>query len=68
MASYFVSTIAKENGDHEVFAQGCSWMPDSSNRMYLGEFSNCIDAMREARKHYQQVNGCYYCCTPCHTQ
>jgi hypothetical protein len=21
-----------------------------------------------AKKHYSQVNGCYYCSNPCHTQ
>lgn len=36
-------------------------MPDVGNRIYLGEFSNCRDAVREAKKHYPQSNGCYYC-------
>jgi hypothetical protein len=34
----------------------------------LGEFSNCKPAVREAEKHYNQVNGCKTCSNECHTQ
>ena len=33
----------------------------------FGEFSNCADAVREAKKTYPQSNGCYYCSRDCHT-
>ena len=67
MASYYVNKNAQLNGDHEVHVTGCSFMPDSGNRIYLGDFSNCRDAVREAKKHYPQSNGCYYCSRECHT-
>ena len=67
MASYYVNKNAQLNGDHEVHTTGCSFMPDVGNRIYLGEFSNCRDAVREAKKHYPQSNGCYYCSRECHT-
>ena len=64
---YYVNKNAQSNGDHEVHRDGCSWLPDVLNRIYLGLFSNCHPAVREARKHYTQVNGCYFCSKPCHT-
>jgi len=67
MDKYYVNKNAQSNGDHEVHKSGCSYMPTSENRIYLGEFSNCHSAVSEAKRYYTQVNGCYYCCRPCHT-
>ncbi len=67
MTKYYVNKNAQDNGDHEVHRQGCEWMPDISNRIYLGEFGNCKDAVKEAKKIYFQSNGCYYCSRECHT-
>lgn len=64
---YFVNKNAQDNGDHEVHVTGCNWLPNESNREYLGLFNNCHDAVAEARRHYTQVNGCYYCSNDCHT-
>ena len=66
--SYYVNKNVQSNGDHEVHTTGCSWLPEASNRIYLGEFATCGPAVTEARKHFTQVNGCYYCSNPCHTQ
>ena len=68
MEKYYINMNAQTNGDHEVHQSGCSYMPDSENRKYLGEFSSCRSAVQEARKYYSQVNGCYYCSNSCHTQ
>ena len=67
MARYYVNKNAQDNGDHEVHTTGCQWMPDPQNRMYLGDFMNCHQAVQEAKRHYIQSNGCYYCSKPCHT-
>lgn len=68
MAAYYVNKNAQPNGDHEVHKAGCSHMPDLNNRLYLGDFDNCRNAVTEAKKHYRQSNGCYYCANACHTQ
>ena len=66
--SYYVNNTAQSNGDHEVHAASCVYYPRIVNKTYLGEFSNCFDAVREAKKKYPQTaNGCYECCRPCHT-
>ena len=67
MANYYVNKNAQSNGDHEVHKSGCSWLPKPENRIYLGSFDNCKDAVKEAKKQYSQVNGCYYCSNDCHT-
>lgn len=68
MAKYYVNKNQQPNGDHEVHREGCNWMPLSGNRIYLGSHATCYTAIAEARKHYSQVNGCYYCSNACHTQ
>lgn len=67
MARYYVNQNGQSNGDHEVHAFGCSWLPNVENRIYLGAFENCKKAVKAAKDYYAQVNGCYYCSNDCHT-
>ena len=67
MAFYYVNKNAQSNGDHEVHKSGCSHMPNLENRIYLGDFTTCAPAVRKAKEHYMQSNGCYYCANACHT-
>jgi hypothetical protein len=62
---YYVHTKAQSNGDHEVHKQDCTWLPLPENRVYLGEFSNCFEAVIAARRHYTDVDGCHYCSREC---
>jgi hypothetical protein len=64
---YYVSEVAQDNGDHEVHEATCVYLPNSNNRKLLGEFDSCQDAVRAAKSHHNQVNGCYYCSNACHT-
>lgn len=43
------------NGDHEVHKNGCSFMPQSENRIYLGDFTYCSSAVTETKKCYTQL-------------
>ena len=63
---FYVNTNAQPNGDHEVHRSTCAWLPDVENRIYLGDFATSQAAVREARKYYSQVDGCYYCCPESH--
>ncbi len=64
---YCVNKNAQDSGDHEMHKSGCKWMPKSENRQYLDKFSNCKDALKEAKKYYEQADGCSYCCSTCDT-
>jgi hypothetical protein len=54
MAKYYVNKNAQSNGDHEVHVSTCSFLPDTENRLYLGEFSHCRNAVAEAKKTHRQ--------------
>lgn len=69
MGYYYVNKNPQPNGDHEVHKEGCSWMPEPQHKMLLGYFSNCYDAVREAKKIYPSTaDGCHYCCPECDTR
>lgn len=66
MPAYYVNKNIQPTGEHEVHKEGCHRMPELQNRVYLGYFSNAIDAVREARRYYTNVDGCYYCSNEAH--
>lgn len=67
MANYYANTNQQDNGDHEVHVEACPWLPISEHRLYLGNFSNCRDAVREAHRYYLRTNGCRWCSPSCNT-
>jgi hypothetical protein len=67
MNYYYVNRDMQSNGDHEVHAFTCKYLPAAENRVLLGYFITCAEAVREAKKYYPQSNGCYWCSNECHT-
>lgn len=68
MASYYVNKNAQEgSGDHEVHREDCAWLPQTGNRIYLGEFTDCKPAVAKATEYFVDSNGCVHCCPACHT-
>lgn len=65
---YYVNKNAQSTGEHEVHAEGCPYMPLYPNRLYLGYFAKPQEAIKEAKKYYDNVDGCYHCCLPVHTK
>ena len=70
MVKYYLNLNKQATGENEIHTESCSFLPEHQNRKFLGEFSSCYDALREARKKYPEldIDGCYYCCKPCHTK
>lgn len=66
--NYYVNKNAQPTGEHEVHRSDCRWLPEMYNRIHLGAFTNCADAIRKAKEYYTNVDGCYYCCSACHTR
>lgn len=64
---YYVNKNAQPTGEHEVHKLYCSYLPETGNRIYLGIFINCEDAIKEAKKFYDNIDGCFYCTNECHT-
>jgi len=65
---YYVNTSPQKTGEHEVHTEQCSFLPSKENRIYLGNFDSCRKAIIEAKKHYSNVDGCFYCSKNCHTR
>lgn len=66
MANYYVNRTAQANGDHEVHKQGCTWLPNSQNRIDLGYQASDAAALRAARRYFTRVDGCRFCCPSIH--
>jgi hypothetical protein len=47
MVRYYVNRNAQANGGHEVHVSSCSFFPEPENRIYLGEFFSCHEAVVE---------------------
>jgi hypothetical protein len=67
MKHYYVNDNAQSNGDHEVHADGCTYLQHIISKTYLGFFANAIPAVQQARRYYLQSNGCAYCCPEANT-
>lgn len=71
MPQYIINKNQQSNGDHEVHdkTNGCSYMPETANQIDLGYHATCDGAVSDAKRRWPQerINGCYYCCNPCHT-
>lgn len=67
MKKYYVNENSQYSRDHEVHREDCTYLPNASNRRYLGEYSSCKPAVAEAKKTYSKADGCKTCCPDCHT-
>lgn len=71
MPRFISNKNAQSNGDHEVHnaSAGCSYMPATENQIDLGQHATCHGAVAHAKQQWprNRINGCYYCCNPCHT-
>jgi len=68
MPTYYVNKNAQSiSKDHEVHIITCSHPAYIKNRELLGAFSDCHDAVKEAKKRGYKANGCKFCSPACHT-
>jgi len=68
MTIYYVNKNAQPTGEHEVHKTDCSNPAEEENRQYLGSFDNCQEAVKEAKKYFDNVDGCYWCSRACNTR
>lgn len=71
MSYFYINRNAQEDGYHEVHngSVNCSHPPLLENRIEIGYYNTCADAIAAARAANPglQIDGCYYC-TNCHTR
>jgi len=63
MSSYYVRIKPQLNGTNAIHKDDCPFLPSIENRIYLGEFNNCHDAVRKAEMYFPQASGCSFCLT-----
>ncbi|HFF1654981.1 MULTISPECIES: hypothetical protein [Providencia] len=60
--NYYIQTIVEPQGGYKIHKLGCKNMPMASNRFYLGNFFNAMQAIEAAKKsHYKIVKICSDC-------
>lgn len=68
MSRFYVNRNSQDNGNNEVHQEAiCTHPPEPENRKHLGEFDDCRDAVRAAKRLYSNANGCAHCAPICHT-
>ena len=55
MEHYYVNKNAQPTGEHEVHTDKCAKLPNINNRLYLGYFATCEEAIKEAKGYYPNV-------------
>lgn len=64
-----LGTTTNPNANNEVHTSECVRCPSSDTRIYLGYFSNGIDAVAAAKnKGYYKADGCILCCREAHKE
>ena len=65
---YLYNKNRDDNGNHEVHNYKCDHSPNNLNRVELGQFSSCEQAIAFARNMFGRDNfdGCKHCCPECH--
>ena len=62
MQHYYVSKLEQSNRHHEVHVPRCASFPEPEERIYLGTFTRCSDAVQAAKAHFEDACGCPLCC------
>ena len=70
MPRFCVNRMPRDSGEHEIHdtLANCPDLPDSEDRIPLGNHASCHGAVIEARKIYGDVDGCAYCAPDCHSR
>lgn len=70
MNSYILNKNPQPTGEHEVHnVNTCAHLPSIENRVTIGNFSNCTDAITFTKNELPnlEIDWCYWC-TNCHTR
>ncbi|MGE0078610.1 MAG: hypothetical protein AB7S48_12185 [Bacteroidales bacterium] len=65
MDIFYIDLKSKDEGVYEMHRSKCTHLPNTENRYYLGLFSTCKEAIKEAKKAFPQTKGCEHCCNSC---
>jgi hypothetical protein len=65
MCKYYLNKRSLLNGYFPVHKENCPFLPERKNRIDLGKYDNCYDAVNKAQNLILNSDGCYYCIKRC---
>lgn len=65
MKSYYIDIEKSIFDENEIHVEGCHRMPKKGNLKFLGNYASCHTAIKEAKKTFDDANGCYSCSWEC---
>lgn len=79
MSKYYILNRNKQDSKsgsnhelHDTTPGACTRLPLRSNWLEVGYYNNCHEAMAAAKRKYpsmsDDIDGCYFCCKPCHNE
>lgn len=60
-SKYFVTVRPRINEFHSVHKEGCPFLPDGDEKIYLGSFDSDHDAEEEGKRHFIKSKNCPFC-------
>ncbi len=61
MKKYYLDRTSRINGSNAVHSEDCPFLPGKEQRIALGMFKTCKDALKTARIISLNADGCYFC-------
>ena len=61
MYKYYLNIRPIINGYFSVHKEGCPFLDEKNERIYLGKCESCYDALKIAKKTTLNSDGCYFC-------
>jgi hypothetical protein len=58
---YFVAVRPQTNDYHSLHKEGCPFIPENENRIYLGEFGSGMDALKDSQQIFKNTKCCIFC-------
>ncbi|MFZ2072746.1 MAG: hypothetical protein WAV10_03660 [Minisyncoccia bacterium] len=73
MSRYIINQNAQPTGENEIHNDEkgvCDHLPNPENRILIGYYSTCQEAIIAARTMWPKniIDGCAYCCPACNTR
>lgn len=63
---YYLNKMPRRDGKHELHLSICLFAPNELNRIELGEFHDCDEAIEYARNIEPNIVGCLFCSPLCY--
>ena len=58
---YYVARKPQTNNHHAIHKEGCPFLPGNTDRIYLGIYDCCLDAVIMGKIYYKSARSCLFC-------